>query len=107
MIIRILVGVFQNIEFNDLDKVSLRLVRQILLGILMNADVEAVQGVFTNIAMSDKLKMFRKSMRLFIHHFLLRNLKEGIVPEREKQLLETRAKMVEKILTVKESKSSW
>uniref|UniRef100_A0AAR5QBH3 MI domain-containing protein n=1 Tax=Dendroctonus ponderosae TaxID=77166 RepID=A0AAR5QBH3_DENPD len=101
------ISTLKNIEFSDLDKVSLRLIRQILLGILMHSDVEAVQGVFTNVAMSDKLKMFRKSMRLFIHHFLLRNLKEGAVPEQEKHLLETRAKMVEKILTVKESKSSW
>ncbi|XP_066254134.1 nucleolar MIF4G domain-containing protein 1 homolog [Euwallacea similis] len=95
------------VEFSELDKVTLRLVRQILLGILLHEELEAVQVVFTNIALADKLKMFRESLRLFIHHFLLRNLKDGVVNEDQKRNLEIRARMVEKILTAKESRGSW
>ncbi|KAL1497289.1 hypothetical protein ABEB36_008279 [Hypothenemus hampei] len=95
------------VEFSELDKITLRLIRQILLGVLLHEDLEAVEGVFKNVALSDKLKMFRESLRLFIHHFLLRNLKEGMVSEEQKLRLESRAKMVEKILTVKETKTNW
>lgn len=95
---------FQIVEFGELDKVTLRLMRQILLGILLHNDLEAVQGVFEKVAQSDKLKMFRESLRLFIHHFLLRNLKTEAVPEDQRQTLEERAKIVEKVLTTKDSR---
>ncbi|XP_066139516.1 nucleolar MIF4G domain-containing protein 1 homolog isoform X2 [Euwallacea fornicatus] len=95
------------VQFSELDKVTLRLVRQILLGILLHEELEAVQAVFTNIALADKLKMFRESLRLFIHHFLLRNLKDGVVNEDQKRSLEIRAKMVDKILTAKEFRGNW
>lgn len=96
----------QIVEFSDLDKVTLRLIRQILLGILLHDDLEEVQAVFSKIALSDKLKMFRDSLRLFIHHFLLRNLKGDVLSDDQKQHLETRSKMVEQILTTKEFRLS-
>ncbi|CAG9763214.1 unnamed protein product [Ceutorhynchus assimilis] len=92
------------VEFGQLDKITLRLMRQILLGILLHSDLEAVQGVFEKVAHSDKMKMFRESLRLFIHHFLLRNLKSESVPQEQKQNMEERAKMVEKILTAKDTR---
>lgn len=76
--------------------------RQILLGILLHENTEACLAVFEKVALSDKLKMFRESLRLFIHHFLLRNLKEGTVATNMKDLLETRAQMIEKLLNTKE-----
>lgn len=96
----------QIVEFTDLDKVTLRLIRQILLGILLHDDLEEVQAVFSKVALSDKLKMFRESLRLFIHHFLLRNLKGDVLSDDQKQHLESRSKMVEQILTTKEFRSS-
>lgn len=89
-----------------MDKVTLRLIRQILLGILMHEDLEEVQAVFSKVALSDKLKMFRESLRLFIHHFLLRNLKGDVLSDDQKQHLESRSKMVEQILTIKEFRPS-
>lgn len=76
--------------------------RQILLGILLHENTEACLAVFEKIAIADKLKMFKESLRLFIHHFVLRNLKEGTVAEDKKHLLESRAQMVEKLLNAKE-----
>ncbi|CAH0564818.1 unnamed protein product [Brassicogethes aeneus] len=92
------------VQFSELDKITLRFIRQILLGILLHHDLESVQGVFEKVAQSEKLKMFRESLRLFIHHFLLRNLKADTIGEVQKSLLESRAKMVEKILMAKEGK---
>ncbi|KAF7265831.1 hypothetical protein GWI33_020901 [Rhynchophorus ferrugineus] len=92
------------VEFGELDKVTLRFMRQILLGILLHPDMEAIQGVFEKVVRSDKLKMFRESLRLFIHHFLLKNLKVNSVPENQRQLLEERAKMVERILVAKDGR---
>lgn len=78
--------------------------RQILLGILLNENQVACQEVFVNVSQSDKLKMFRESLRLFIHHFLLRNLKTNSVNDKETKLLEERVKVVEKILANKQIK---
>lgn len=89
---------FQIVQFSELDKITLRFVRQILLGLLLCEDIEQCCGVFEKVALSDKLKMFRESLRLFIHHFLLKNLKIGAVSEENKLLLEQRAKIVEKVL---------
>lgn len=79
----------------------MRFMRQILLGILLHESTDACLGVFEKVALSEKLKMFRESLRLFIHHFVLRNLKEGTVDEDKKQLLESRAQMVEKLLNTR------
>lgn len=87
------------VQFSDLDKVTLRFVRQILLGILLCENVEQLQEVFGNVALSGKLKMFKESLRLFVHHFLLRNLKSDAIPPERKSLLEERAKIVDKLLT--------
>lgn len=57
--------------------------------------------VFEKLPLSENLKMFRESLRLFIQIFLLKNLKDGAVPEDKKNLLKERAQMVEKLLTRK------
>lgn len=90
-----------------MDKITLRFIRQILLGILLHNDVEAILGVFEKVALSDKLKMFRESLRLFIHHFLLRNLKSDTIDAEQKALLENRSKIVEKVLIAKESRAKF
>ncbi|XP_018561750.1 nucleolar MIF4G domain-containing protein 1 homolog [Anoplophora glabripennis] len=92
------------VEFGELDKITLRFMRQILLGILLHKDLNTCLSVFEKVAQSEKLKLFRESLRLFIHHFLLRNLKSESIPEEQKSLLESRSKMVEKVLMSKESK---
>lgn len=89
----------QIVQFSELDKITLRFIRQILLGILLCDDTENCTEVFENIARSGKLKMFRESLRLFIRHFLLKNLTSDSIPENKKTLLKTRADIVEKMLT--------
>lgn len=89
---------FQIIQFSELDKITLRFTRQILLGILLHENTEECLAVFEKVAISEKLKMFKESLRLFIQHFVLKNLKEGAVDADKKELLESRAQMVEKLL---------
>lgn len=87
------------VHFSELDNVTLRFIRQILIGILLHKDEEACLNVFTRVAKAEKLKIFRESLRLFIHHFLLRNLKAENILESHREALQNRAKLVEKILS--------
>lgn len=95
---------FQIIQFSELDQVTLRLIRQVLLGILLHQHEETTLAVFQKIAMTPKLKMFRESLRLFVHHFLLRNLSASELSEENKNLLTSRAKLIDQALSVHESK---
>lgn len=95
----------QIVQFSELDKVTLRFMRQTLLGILLHDDLDACTNVFEKIAQSDKLKMFRDSLRLFVHHFLLKNLKSNTIENDKRSLLEERAHIVNKILSVNERRT--
>ncbi|XP_045477972.1 pre-mRNA-splicing factor CWC22-like [Harmonia axyridis] len=61
------------IEFTQIDNTTTRFLRQIFLGILNHNNTEACLGVFKNVAQSDKLKMFRESLRLFLQIFVRKN----------------------------------
>lgn len=87
-----------------MDQVTLRLIRQVLLGILLHQHEETTLAVFQKITVTPKLKMFRESLRLFIHHFLLRNLSTAELSEESKNLLTSRAKLIDQALSVHESK---
>lgn len=90
------------VEFSELDKITLRFTRQILLGILLHENTEECLGVFEKVAVSEKLKMFKESLRLFIQHFVLKNLKESALNEDKKKLLENRAELIEKLLNARQ-----
>lgn len=85
-------------QFSELDKTTVRFIRQVLIGIILHEDGETCLAVFAKVSNSDKLKMFRDSLKLFIHHFLLKNLKSDSIPEEQKNLLEKRIKLIEKVL---------
>ncbi|KAI4456503.1 cell cycle control protein cwf22-related [Holotrichia oblita] len=95
------------VEFGELDKITLRFIRQILLGILLCEETDSCVAVFEKVAQSDKLKMFKESLRLFIHHFLLKNLKTDKVPEENKNLLKVRSEIIEKMLTIRDKRSKF
>ncbi|XP_047535304.1 nucleolar MIF4G domain-containing protein 1 [Vanessa atalanta] len=99
-------SVLKIIQFSDLNKKSVRFMRQILLAIIMNADLQASLEVFHRISKSPKLHMFRESLRLFIQHFLIKNAgkKTTILSEEEMATLKERAVEVDKILTMHETK---
>ncbi|XP_026472282.1 nucleolar MIF4G domain-containing protein 1 homolog [Ctenocephalides felis] len=96
--------VLKIIDFSELQARELRLIRQILFGILLNPSEAIIKHIFERILKSPKLKMFRESLRLFLHHFLVADKTSGRLDEKSKELLKQRAKMVDQILITGESR---
>ena len=88
-------SVLKVIEFSELDKTTLRLVRQIMMGLILEKD-DVFQQVFNRVSPSLKLKGFKDSLRLFLHHFLLKSNGKGSIPEGQLELLKQRIKEVDK-----------
>jgi nucleolar MIF4G domain-containing protein 1 len=59
------------IEYAEMDKVKLKFLKDVLTGILMQENEENVQEIFLKIATSEKLSVFRESLRLFLCHFMV------------------------------------
>nr|CAD7447295.1 unnamed protein product [Timema bartmani] len=95
------ISVLKVVQFVDVDKPAVRFLRQVLLGVLLCSSEEVCVEVFQRTAQSAKLRMFRESLRLFIHHFLLRNT--ATLPANDVQTLEKRANIADKILSLQES----
>lgn len=94
------------IQFTELDKLTMRLVRQIMLGILLHENEEACLEVFGRVSLSPKLQTFRESLRLFINHFLVKNMcsTENNALKEQGALLKRRAELIDKLLHTRESK---
>lgn len=92
------------IQFTELDNLTMRLVRRIILGILLHENEEACLDVFGRISLSPKLQNFRESLRLFISHFLLKNISAVEDLQEQSELLKKRAEWVDKVLSTRESK---
>uniref|UniRef100_A0A1Q3EYD3 Protein involved in high osmolarity signaling pathway n=1 Tax=Culex tarsalis TaxID=7177 RepID=A0A1Q3EYD3_CULTA len=97
-------SVLKVIEFAEIDKLTLRLVRQTMLGLLLLEEENKCLQVFNRIAPSFKLKSFKDSLRLFLHHFLLKGSDRSGVPEEQMQLLHQRIKMAERMLDTSEAR---
>ncbi|KAJ9584416.1 hypothetical protein L9F63_021236 [Diploptera punctata] len=95
-------SVLKVIHFAEVDKITVKFLRQLLLGLLLYKSEEEVQQAFQRVALAKNLHVFREGIRLFIHHFLLRNLENHTVENIE--VLKQRAKMADKILGAAESK---
>ncbi|XP_036138480.1 nucleolar MIF4G domain-containing protein 1 homolog isoform X2 [Monomorium pharaonis] len=97
-------SVLKVIQFMELDKLTMRLVRQIMLGILLHENEETCLEVFGRISLSPKLQTFRESLRLFINHFLVKNICTAENMQERSELLKKRAACVDKLLSTRESK---
>ncbi|XP_049540266.1 nucleolar MIF4G domain-containing protein 1 homolog [Anopheles darlingi] len=93
------------VDFADLDKVSLRLMRQVMLGLLLPVEENKCLQVFSRITASYKLKAFKDSLRLFMHHFLARgSASHKQLPEDQVQLLQQRIKQADQLLATEDSR---
>ncbi|XP_035790197.1 nucleolar MIF4G domain-containing protein 1 homolog [Anopheles albimanus] len=93
------------VDFADLDKVSLRLMRQVMLGLLLPEEENKCLQVFSRIAASYKLKAFKDSLRLFMHHFLARgSAAHKQLPDDQVQLLQQRIKQADQLLATEDSR---
>ncbi|KAG7197752.1 hypothetical protein KM043_001576 [Ampulex compressa] len=86
------------IRFAELDAPTMKLLRQILLGVLLHDNEEACVQAFQRICASAQLQNFREGLRLFINQFLLRNIKDDTMAHEKGALLRRRAETVERML---------
>ncbi|KAG4076750.1 hypothetical protein HA402_002037 [Bradysia odoriphaga] len=95
-------SVLKVVEFAELDKPTLRLVRQTVLGLLLNNE-DTCKQVFHRIAPSVKLKSFKESIRLFMQHFLLKGGRKSGVTEDKMELLKKRIDIADRALQTVDS----
>lgn len=74
------------LQFTEMNKRMVRLVRQIVLAILLNDDVTVVTEVFARISKSEKLFMLREGLQLFLHHFVLKNIEKNVTGDSGEKL---------------------
>ncbi|XP_011496372.1 PREDICTED: nucleolar MIF4G domain-containing protein 1 [Ceratosolen solmsi marchali] len=98
------ISVLKVIDFGELDKLTMKFFKKIMLDILLHQDTEKCVCVFERISVATKLHEFRDGLRLFINYFLLKNINENLLPKEQFELLETRIKMVDELLINSESK---
>lgn len=96
-------SVLKIIEFGELDKATLRFVRQIMLGILMGTEVTCKQ-TFERIALNAKLKGFKDSIRLFMHHFLIKGGSKSGIADDQMTMLKQRIRIADKTLETVDSR---
>ncbi|XP_066441831.1 nucleolar MIF4G domain-containing protein 1 [Eleutherodactylus coqui] len=96
-------SVFKVIEFSELDKVKVSFLRQVLYKLLMDSEADDLAVIFGKISDNPKLAMLREGLKLFISHFLLKNVRAQKTAE-EAELLTQRADLAVKALQTKDSK---
>lgn len=75
-----------------------------MIGIFLCKNEEDCLQVFERISSTSLLQTFRESLRLFINHFLIRNIESCKVMEVEGALIKQRAYQVDKLLLNRECK---
>ncbi|KAM7124018.1 LOW QUALITY PROTEIN: nucleolar MIF4G domain-containing protein 1 [Ciconia maguari] len=96
-------SVLKVIEFSELDKPKVRFLRQVLSTLLTKTDAEELSDIFVRISDNPKLGMLREGLKLFLNHFLLKNVQAPKSAE-EASLLKERIELATKALQAKESK---
>ncbi|XP_075683515.1 nucleolar MIF4G domain-containing protein 1 [Rhinoderma darwinii] len=96
-------SIFKVIEFSELDKIKVSFLRQVLYKLLMDSEADDLAVIFGKVSDNPKLGMLREGLKLFISHFLLKNVCVQKTPE-EAELLTQRADLAVKGLQAKESK---
>uniref|UniRef100_A0A0P5DIJ3 Nucleolar MIF4G domain-containing protein n=1 Tax=Daphnia magna TaxID=35525 RepID=A0A0P5DIJ3_9CRUS len=76
-------SVLKVIQFSEMDRVLVRFLRQVLLGILLHPSETAVKSAF-GCLVSPKLGLLKDGLILFMHHFLMKNMGKMSVSDGEK-----------------------
>lgn len=66
------ISVLKVIQFSEMNKTMVQFFRKILTGILLHEKEEICSKVFQRVASNKNLHLLRESLRLFMHHFILR-----------------------------------
>ncbi|XP_071071477.1 nucleolar MIF4G domain-containing protein 1 isoform X1 [Dasypus novemcinctus] len=95
-------SILKVIEFSELDKPRVLFLRKVLHLLLMETEVEDLGLIFARVSDNPKLGMLREGLKLFISHFLLKNVQAHKNPE-EANILKERADIATKSLQGKAS----
>nr|XP_033787499.1 nucleolar MIF4G domain-containing protein 1 [Geotrypetes seraphini] len=95
--------VFKVIEFSELDKSRVHFLRQVLYKLLMETDPEELIQIFGRVSGNAQLGMLREGLKLFMTHFLLRNVHANRSAD-EAEMLTERVNVAGKALQTKESR---
>ncbi|XP_063777970.1 nucleolar MIF4G domain-containing protein 1 [Pseudophryne corroboree] len=96
-------SIFKVIEFSELDKIKVSFLRQVLSKLLMEAEVDDLALIFGKVSDNAKLGMLREGLKLFISHFLLKNIRAQKSAE-EADLLTHKADLAVKALEAKDNR---
>ena len=98
-------SILKVIQFTELDKHTMKLLSQIILGILLYKNEQACLQVFERISISPQLQTFREGLRLFINHFLIKSMDSSSMSNEKEITLKKRAELADKILILHGSKA--
>uniref|UniRef100_A0A6V7IVL7 MI domain-containing protein n=1 Tax=Bracon brevicornis TaxID=1563983 RepID=A0A6V7IVL7_9HYME len=98
-------SVLKVVEFGELDKPTMRLIRQIMLTLFLHENSDECLKVFERISLAPQLQTFREGLRLFISHFLLKNADAKPLPEDQLEKLQSTAKLVDRILVTRAART--
>ncbi|KAG7453738.1 nucleolar MIF4G domain-containing protein 1 [Solea senegalensis] len=96
-------SILKVIEFGELDKPTVRFLRQVLIKLLKDTEPENLVGIFARISGIPKLGMLREGLKLFISHFLLKNA-QSQGPAEQAAMLSERAQVATTAMEAKEAK---
>ncbi|TDG97365.1 hypothetical protein EPR50_G00225340 [Perca flavescens] len=96
-------SILKVIEFGELDKSTVRFLRQVLTKLLKDIEPEDLASIFGRISGIPKLGMLREGLKLFISHFLLKNA-QSQGPAEQAVMLSERAQVATKAMEAKEAK---
>ncbi|XP_074477756.1 nucleolar MIF4G domain-containing protein 1 [Sebastes fasciatus] len=96
-------SILKVIEFGELDKPTVRFLRQVLTKLLKDVEPEELASIFGRISGIPKLGMLREGLKLFISHFLLKNA-QSQGPAEQAALLTERAQVATRAMEAKEAK---
>lgn len=92
------ISVLKIIEFSELDKTSLQFMRYVMISLLLCGDEQFTQ-VFQRISPSVQLTPFKDSLRLFMQHFLLKNIKKINLSPEDDVLLMKRIRLADELFS--------
>ncbi|KAF7475246.1 hypothetical protein GHT09_013935 [Marmota monax] len=90
-------SILKVVEFSELDKPRVHFLRRVLTMLLMETEVEDLGLIFARVSENPKLGMLREGLKLFIGHFLLKNVQAHQSPE-EGSVLRQRASLATRSL---------
>ncbi|XP_023321469.1 nucleolar MIF4G domain-containing protein 1 [Eurytemora carolleeae] len=96
------ISVLRVIEFSEMTKPNVHLLRTILCEVLLMENLEDMENIFQAVSESPNLKLYREGLRLFLRHFLLK--KSKLDPSIPFHTLEERVKTAESCLSTPGSK---